>query len=67
VRVIVPDACITNDGVEIYADALVVTLPADPAKRAGVWRLCAAELAREGARPPAAADAQESRVFLWWD
>jgi hypothetical protein len=64
-RVIVPDASITDDGVEVYADALVVTLPSDPGKRAAVWRLCAAELAREGVK--AQDDPKENRVFLWWD
>jgi hypothetical protein len=67
VRVIVPQACITKDEVEVYADALVVTLPADPAKRGQVWRLCAPELARQGAKPPETPDAKEDRVFLWWD
>jgi hypothetical protein len=64
-RVIVPDACITEDDVEIYADGLVVTLPTDPTKRASVWRICAAELAREGVK--AEDDGKENRVFLWWD
>src|SRR4029077_13073397 len=50
-RVIVPLTSITDDCVEVYADALVVTLPADPGKRERVWKLCAAELKREGAKP----------------
>ncbi len=32
-RVIVPRPAIQDDGVEVYADSLVVTLPTDPAKR----------------------------------
>jgi hypothetical protein len=64
-RVIVPEACITEDDVGTYAEALVVTLPADPAKRTRVWRLCAEELAREG--EDREDDPNENRVFLWWD
>ena len=65
VSVIVPAANITKDGVETCADALVVTLPAEPDKRARVWRLCSAELAREGVNHPD--DPDENRIFLWWD
>jgi hypothetical protein len=65
VRVIVPEVNITKVSVETYADALVVTLPAEPDKRARVWRLCSAELAREGANHED--DPNENRVFLWWD
>ena len=64
-RVVVPNDSITDDGVEVYADALVVTLPDDPAKRDRVWKLCAREIAREGERPPASTD--EKHVLLWWD
>jgi len=65
VRVIVPEQCITKDDIETYADGLVVTLPTEPAKRAEVWRLCAAELAREfGQRPD---EPDEDEVLLWWD
>ncbi len=64
-RVIVPAATIQNDGEETYADALVVTLPADPAKRQSVWKLCAQELRREGGKP--ADQANEDQVLLWWD
>jgi hypothetical protein len=65
VKVIVPHDSITDDGVEVYADALVVTLPDDPAKRQRVWKLCARELEREGDKPPPSTD--EKHVFLWWD
>lgn len=64
-RVVVPLASISDDGVEIYADALVVTLPADAVKRERVWKLCAQELNREGGKPAGAPD--EDRVLLWWD
>lgn len=64
-RVIVPAATIQNDGDETYADALVVTLPADPTKRQSVWKLCAQELRREGGKPSEQAD--EDQVLLWWD
>jgi hypothetical protein len=64
-RVIVPQESITDDGVEIYADALVVTLPDDAGKRQRVWKLRAAELKREGNDVPATTD--EKQVFLWWD
>jgi hypothetical protein len=65
VKVVVPNDSITDDGVEIYADSLVVTLPDDPAKRQRVWKLCAAEIARLGERPPETTD--EKHVLLWWD
>jgi len=65
VRVIVPAATIQNDGEETYADALVVTLPTDPAKRQSVWKLCEQELRREGWKP--AEQSNEERVLLWWD
>jgi hypothetical protein len=65
VKVIVPKSSIRDDGVEVYADALVVTLPDDPAKRQQVWKLCAAEIKREGF-DPGKPDAS-GHVFLWWD
>ena len=65
VRVIVPEEAITKDDVEIYADALVVTLPSDKAKRQRVWKLCAAEIERETGEHAGSPD--EDRVFLWWD
>lgn len=64
-RVIVPRPVITDDGVEIYADGLVVTLPTDAGKRERVWKICAEELRREGANPPATST--EDDVLLWWD
>lgn len=64
-RVIVPAAAIQNDGDEIYADSLMVTLPADPAKRQRVWKLCAQELQREGEKPGSAPS--DDHVLLWWD
>jgi hypothetical protein len=64
-RVIVPEDVIRNDDVEVYADALVVTLSSDPSRRDAVWRICAPEIERQGGKP--AAGAAEDRVFLWWD
>ena len=64
-RVIVPRPTITDDGVEVYADGLVVTLPTDPARRQRVWELCAQELRRVGERPTA--NPTEDDVLLWWD
>ena len=65
VRVVVPQESIQADGEEKYADAVVVTLPEDAAKRDQVWKLCARELAREGAEPPDSTT--EKLVLLWWD
>jgi hypothetical protein len=65
VRVIVPQESITKDDVEIYADALVVTLPADNVKRDRVWKLCAPEIERETGERADSPD--EDHVFLWWD
>jgi hypothetical protein len=64
-RVVVPAEAIQKDDVETYADALVVTLPEDAAKRARVWELCARELERMGERAPS--ETKERYVFLWWD
>ncbi|HEV3021940.1 MAG TPA: hypothetical protein VGX76_05715 [Pirellulales bacterium] len=64
-RVIVPDETIRDDGVEIYADALVVTLPSEQPKRDAVWKMCAQEIKRQGEK--AGDRAAESHVFLWWD
>ncbi len=65
VNVIVPEACITADEVEVYADGLLVTLPTEPEKRDRVWQLCREELTREG--EDASGDPDEDMVFLWWD
>ncbi len=64
-RVIVPQASITDDGVEVYADSLVVTLPTDPQRRNRVWRICADEIRKLGEEPGDGTD--ESQVLLWWD
>jgi hypothetical protein len=64
IRVIVPQEAIVKDGEETYADALVVTLPSEPAARERVWKLCRAELEREGVEPDGNAPDQ---VLLWWD
>ena len=64
-RVIIPLAAIQKDDVETYADSVVVTLPSDPIKRDRVWKLCAQELKRAGAKP-ADSDRQD-HVLLWWD
>jgi hypothetical protein len=64
-RVVVPADSITDDGVEVYADALVVTLPSDPQKRQRVWKLCAREIERSGEDP--GDGTEEKHVFLWWD
>ena len=67
-RVIVPQSVIRTDDVETYADALVVTLPSDPAKRDRVWKLCAKELKREGENVGDTAPATpHDHVLLWWD
>ena len=44
---------------------LIFSLPTDAAKRERVWKLCAEELRREGANPPATSI--EDDVLLWWD
>ncbi|MGD9645913.1 MAG: hypothetical protein AB7U73_09380 [Pirellulales bacterium] len=64
-RVIVPRPAIVDDGVETYADSLVVSLPSDPARRQRVWELCVAELRGAGVRPPATPT--EDDILLWWD
>jgi hypothetical protein len=64
-RVIIPLASIQSDDVEAYADAVVVSLPSDSAKRDRVWQLCAEELRRIGEYPGDSPD--EDRVLLWWD
>jgi hypothetical protein len=64
-RVVVPKDAIQSDGEEAYADAIVVTLPSDTAKRERVWKLCARELERLGEDPPSSPDSD--LVFLWWD
>jgi hypothetical protein len=64
-RIIIPLASIQSDEVEAYADAVVVSLPSDSAKRDRVWRLCAEELRRIGEHPGDIPD--EDLVLLWWD
>jgi hypothetical protein len=64
-RVIVPQPVIQTDQVESYADALVVSLPADPSKRNRVWKICAEELRRIGESPDDSP--VEDRVLLRWD
>jgi hypothetical protein len=64
-RVVVPSDTIDDDGVERYADALVVTLPADPQKRERVRNLCFEELAREGFDTDDIGDSDQ--IYLWWD
>lgn len=64
-RVIVPIPAIQSDEVETYADAIVVSLPSDPAQRDRVWKLCAEELERAGENP--ADSAAEDHVLLSWD
>ncbi len=65
VRVVVPEASITADEVETYADALVVTLPDDAAKSERVWKICAEEIRRQGENPESTKG--EKQIFLWWD
>lgn len=64
-RVVVPEASITKDDVETYSDSLVVTLPADSARRERVWRICAEEIRRAGFDPEESKN--EKQVLLWWD
>jgi hypothetical protein len=64
-RVIIPLAAIQSDEAETYADAVVVSLPPDSAKRDGVWRLCAEELRRIGEDPDDSPD--DDLVLLWCD
>jgi hypothetical protein len=65
-RVLVPEECITPEEPDgPYADALVVKLPADPAKRKKVFAMCAKEIKREGFDPDESTDGEW--VFLWWD
>ncbi|MGD9723990.1 MAG: hypothetical protein AB7O59_21540 [Pirellulales bacterium] len=64
-RVIVPLGTIQDDGEEVYADSLLVTLPEDPAARRRVWTLCVRELERMGESPTGEPD--DDRVLLWWD
>ena len=70
-RVIVPDDCITADEETIqweggpYADALIVTLPADEPRRKHVLGICEREIAREGFDSDE--DMGGDLIFLWWD
>lgn len=70
-RVIVPDDCIAADEETLqweggpYADALIVTLPADEPRRQRVLDICAREIAREGFDPEE--NMGGDFIFLWWD
>jgi hypothetical protein len=70
-RVIVPDDCITADQETLqweggpYADALIVTLPPDNARRQRVLSICEREIAREGFDPDE--NMGGDQIFLWWD
>ena len=64
VRVVVPEEAI-DDGIEVYADSLVVIMPSDPEKRRRVRALCDREIRREGFDPREDGDADQ--VYLWWD
>lgn len=64
-KVLIPQDSIHADEYETYADALVVTLPDDPERRARVLELCAPEIARQGGSPDELAG--ENQVYLWWD
>ncbi|REK12937.1 MAG: hypothetical protein DWQ37_09935 [Planctomycetota bacterium] len=61
-RVVVPSDAISDDGVERYADALVVELPSNPDKRSRVLAICERELRRQGLDPD-----DGDQVYLWWD
>lgn len=71
VKVVVPKDTIADDPDTVegeggpYADALVVTVPSDPARREAVVRICRAELRREGFDSPDVAASEQ--IYLWWD
>lgn len=48
-----------------YADSLIVVLPEDQEKRAGLFRISATEAEREGLDPDV--DVGQKELFLWWD
>lgn len=64
-RVLIPEDAITDDGVESYADSLVVTLPDDADRRQRVLDVCTPELLRQGGDPDELG--AENQVYLWWD
>jgi hypothetical protein len=70
-KVVVPRDTIRDDEETVlgeggpYADALVVTTPADPDRRQAIVDLCRKELRREGFDSPEAATAEH--IYLWWD
>ena len=70
-RVIVPQESIDADVGTLnieggpYADALLVTLPEDPAAAQKVFEICALELSREGFDP--AESKHANQIYLWWD
>ncbi len=64
-KVLIPDDAITDDGVESYADSLVVTLPDDADRRQRVMDICAPEMLREGGDPNELGT--ENQAYLWWD
>jgi hypothetical protein len=68
-RVIVNQENIVDEGGgDLYADALVVLLPQDPAAYSRVVKLCKQESDRE--EGSASSDAEWENlecVFLWWD
>jgi len=69
VRVIVNQESIVDEGGgDLYADALVVLLPQEPAARARVVAICKHESDREEGEVSRDADWQTGDcVFLWWD
>ncbi len=65
-KVVVPEDSIRDEEEDgPYADALVVTMPADPAKRKQVFDICAKELKREGINPKTVKN--DDVIYLWWD
>jgi hypothetical protein len=69
VRVIVnQDNVVDEGGGDLYADALVVLLPQDPAARSRVVTICKQESDREEGEVSSDAEWQTGDcVFLWWD
>jgi hypothetical protein len=65
-QVLIPEESIQGEGDQLlYADALVVILPADMKKRQAVFRIYDTEWAGQDADLPAAED--QDSLFLWWD
>ncbi len=64
-RVVVPEDAIEDDGIEAYADSLVVVLPHDSEKRRRVRAICEREIRNEGFDP--SEDGGGDQIFLWWD